>query len=56
MIDQNIEQLSFRGNGNIAPCPYRNQCMTYQIGCNGISYWCKRYDDKMQNGRKENER
>lgn len=36
------EQLSFMPNGNIAPCPYREECRTYKVGCQGISYWCKR--------------
>ena len=39
-----IEQLSFMPNGNIAPCPYREECITYGSGCRGESYWCKRYD------------
>ena len=35
------EQLAFGENGNIMPCPYREDCMTYLIGCKGISFWCK---------------
>lgn len=38
------EQLSFMPNGNIAPCPYRFGCINHPYGCDGISYWCKRYD------------
>lgn len=34
------EQLSIAYNGNIMPCPYREDCRTYKIGCNGYSYWC----------------
>ena len=44
---QNYEcdgQLSFAFNGNIAPCPYIRECGTYGIGCQGTSYWCKRFD------------
>ena len=44
--DAEVEQLSFAANGNITPCPYRGICMTFRIGCQGISYWCKRYDKK----------
>jgi hypothetical protein len=46
---QNYEcegQLSFAFNGNIAPCPYIRDCNTYGIGCQGTSYWCKRFDTK----------
>ena len=42
------EQLSFMPNGNIAPCPYREKCTTYKIGCQGISYWCK-HGEEMKN-------
>lgn len=35
------EQLSIAPNGNITPCPYRDNCRTYNIGCKGMSYWCK---------------
>ncbi len=38
------EQLSFMPNGNIAPCPYRFGCINHPYGCQGKSYWCKRYD------------
>lgn len=44
---QNYEcegQLSFAFNGNIAPCPYIRDCNTYGIGCQGTSYWCKKFD------------
>lgn len=34
------EQLSIALNGNIMPCPYREECRTYMIGCSGDSYWC----------------
>ena len=34
------EQLSIALNGNIMPCPYREECRTYKIGCSGESYWC----------------
>lgn len=37
-------QLSFAFNGNITPCPYIRDCNTYGIGCQGTSYWCKRFD------------
>ena len=37
-------QLSFALNGNITPCPYIRDCNTYGIGCQGTSYWCKRFD------------
>lgn len=40
------EQLSFLAdNGNIMPCPYREQCQTYKIGCGGYSYWCNNAED-----------
>ena len=39
-------QLSFAPNGNISPCPYIRDCNTYGIGCQGTSYWCKRFDTK----------
>ena len=42
------EQLSFMPNGNIAPCPYREGCSTYKVGCQGISYWCK-HGEEMRN-------
>lgn len=35
------EQLTIAPNGNITPCPYREECRTYGIGCKGISYWCE---------------
>ena len=38
------EQLSFMPNGNIAPCPYRMECVNHPYGCQGKSYWCKRHD------------
>ena len=38
------EQLSFMPNGNIAPCPYRMDCINHPYGCQGESYWCKRHD------------
>ena len=44
--DVGMEQLSFAPNGNISPCPYREECCTYPVGCHGESYWCKRYDKK----------
>jgi hypothetical protein len=39
-------QLSFAPSGNITPCPYIRDCNTYGIGCQGTSYWCKRFDTK----------
>lgn len=42
-------QLSFMQNGNISPCPYKDKCSTYNVGCKGISYWCKRFDKKKEN-------
>jgi hypothetical protein len=48
---QNYEcegQLSFTFNGNIAPCPYIRDCNTYGIGCQGTSYWCKRFDKVLE--------
>ena len=41
-----IEQLSFMPNGNIAPCPYRQQCLNHPAGCEGKSHWCKRIPTK----------
>ena len=32
--------LGIAENGNVMPCPYRQKCRTYQIGCFGISHWC----------------
>lgn len=42
------EQISFKENGNLAPCPHRQDCQTYKVGCQGISYWCKRYDKRRE--------
>lgn len=25
-------------------CTHNKECITFCIGCNGINYWCKRYD------------
>lgn len=25
-------------------CTHTKECITFCIGCNGITYWCKRYD------------
>lgn len=41
-----MEQLSFMPNGNIAPCPYRQQCLNHPAGCEGKSHWCKRIPTK----------
>lgn len=39
------EQIScIAKNGCIMPCPYRDRCPTYKIGCQGGCYWCHRYD------------
>ena len=35
--------LALAENGNVMPCPHREKCNTYKIGCYGISYWCGRY-------------
>ena len=51
------EQLTFAENGNISPCPYKDKCSSYGLtieqegriipcGCQGNSYWCKRYEGK----------
>lgn len=32
-------------NGNISPCPYKEECTTYPVGCAGLSYWCNRYGE-----------
>ena len=52
-LNTKTEQLSFAPNGNLSPCPYRLECRTYGIGCQGGSYWCKngegmRKDDARQ--------
>lgn len=39
-------QLSLAPNGNITPCPYKEECINCPSGCQGISYWCKRYEKK----------
>lgn len=36
--------LLFADNGNVTPCPYREGCFTYGIGCKGQSYWCKSHE------------
>lgn len=41
-------QLSFAPNGNIMPCPWMDKCINYPAGCNGTSYWCKRFDTEEQ--------
>ena len=43
-----MEQLSFMPNGNIAPCPYRHQCLNHPAGCEGKSHWCKRIPDEKE--------
>lgn len=35
--------LALAENGNVMPCPHKEKCMTYKVGCFGISYWCGRY-------------
>jgi len=35
--------LGIAENGNVMPCPHKEKCMTYKVGCFGISYWCGRY-------------
>lgn len=35
--------LGIAENGNVMPCPHKDKCMTYKVGCFGISYWCGRY-------------
>ncbi|MBO7733222.1 MAG: hypothetical protein J6S67_11730 [Methanobrevibacter sp.] len=35
-----MEQYEWAENGNIRPCPYKDNCRTYMIGCDGQSYWC----------------
>ena len=37
-------QLSFVGNGNISPCPWKSECLNHPAGCTGHSYWCGRFD------------
>lgn len=36
-----LVQMTFAENGNIKPCPFTDNCMTYKIGCQGESWWCK---------------
>lgn len=43
---EKYSQLSFAQNGCIKPCPYREKCNTYKIGCGGKCYWCGRFDKK----------
>lgn len=40
------EQLGFAPNGFIAPCPYKDKCHTYNVGCKGGCYWCGMFDKK----------
>lgn len=35
--------LALAKNGNVMPCPHKDKCMTYKVGCFGISYWCGRH-------------
>ena len=35
--------LGITENGNVMPCPHKEKCMTYKVGCFGLSYWCGRY-------------
>lgn len=37
-------QISFAPNGNISPCPYKEDCINHPAGCGGESYWCERFD------------
>lgn len=42
------EQLRIVENGYIAPCPYRNDCTAYRVGCGGRCYWCGMFDKKKE--------
>ena len=35
--------LAIAENGNMMPCPNKERCQTYNVGCYGISYWCGRH-------------
>lgn len=35
--------LAIAENGNVMPCPHKEKCQTYKVGCFGISYWCGRH-------------
>ena len=37
--------LAIAENGNMMPCPNKERCQTYNVGCYGISYWCGRYGE-----------
>ena len=52
VLSTRIEQLSFAPNGNLSPCPYRLECRTYGIGCQGVSYWCKNGEEMRIDNRK----
>lgn len=45
------EQLEFVPNGNISPCPYKDDCLNYPSGCKGISHWCNRIPERRSNER-----
>ena len=43
------EQETFLApNGFIKPCPYREECSTYKVGCKGLCYWCGRFDKEKE--------
>lgn len=41
--------LAIAENGNVMPCPHKEKCMTYKVGCFGISYWCGMYGKEQAN-------
>ena len=42
-------QYEFCENGNIKPCPYKDECINCPAGCSGESWWCKRIMRKEDN-------
>lgn len=44
--ENDYEQLGFIQNGCISPCPHRDKCNTYNVGCKGGCYWCGMFDKK----------
>lgn len=40
-----MQQLTLLLNGNLAPCPYTDNCFNYPAGCGGATYYCHRFDE-----------
>ena len=48
--EREMEQVKMLENGNISPCPYKDNCPNCPAGCKGISWWCGRqFKEKDEN-------